>query len=99
MDQQLNQQNQKVMPSSYLALSIIAAFFCLPLAIPAIIKATKVELLWNQGRYNEAEEASKGAKMWSIIALAMYGVSMLLLVLFYVLYFFIVVGAAVASEM
>ena len=57
MDQQLNQQNQKVMPSSYLALSIIASFFCWPFAIPAIINASKVESLWYQGQYNEAVEA------------------------------------------
>ena len=99
MDQQLNQQNQKVMPSSYLALSIIASFFCWPFAIPAIINASKVESLWYQGQYNEAVESSKSAKKWSIIAFVMYGVSIILLILFYVLYFVIVLGAAVASEM
>lgn len=99
MDQQLNQQNQKVMPSSYLALSIIASFFCWPFAIPAIINASKVDRLWYQGQYNEAVEASKSAKMWSIIALVMYGFSMLLLILIYVLYFVIVLGATFASEM
>ena len=55
--------------------------------------------MWYQGQYNEAVEASKSAKKWSIIAFVMYGVSIILLMLFYVLYFVIVLGAAVASEM
>lgn len=99
MDQQFNQQSPMVQPNTYLALSIISAFFCWPFAIPAIINASKVDRLWYQGQYNEAVEASKSAKMWSIIAFVMYGVSMILLILIYVLYFVIVLGATFASEM
>lgn len=55
-------------PDSYLVWAILTTLFCcLPTGIYAIIKATKVESLWLQGRYAESLQASNDAKRWSII--------------------------------
>lgn len=41
---------------------------CLPLGIVAILKSNKVDNLWAMGKYEEAQAASKDAKMWTLIA-------------------------------
>lgn len=53
-------------PKSYLTESILATLFCcLPLGVIGIISASKVESLYNQGRYAEAEYASADARRWT----------------------------------
>jgi hypothetical protein len=41
----------------------------MPFGVVSIVKAAKVDALWYQGRYDEAEEASTSAKTWGIIAM------------------------------
>jgi hypothetical protein len=59
----------QAMPKKYLVESILATIFCcLPLGIAGIVFSSKVESLWRSGAYAEAQEASRKAKMFSMIA-------------------------------
>jgi len=59
-------------PDSYLALSIISTIVCcLPIGIVSIIYATKVNSLYEDGHYNEANRASKNAKTWGLVSIGM----------------------------
>lgn len=57
-------------PPNNLVLAILVTILCCwPLGIPAIIFAAQVNSKFAQGDYAGAEDSSKKAKMWSIIAL------------------------------
>ncbi len=57
-------------PDTYLVWAILSTILCCwPLGIPAIVHASKVEKLWNQGDKTGAREKSEQAKMWCLIAL------------------------------
>lgn len=49
-------------PNNYLGLAIACIIFCWPLGIPSIIKASKVNQLWDKGQYDEARNASSSAR-------------------------------------
>ena len=50
---------------SYLVQAILVTFFCcMPLGIPAIIFASRVDGLIRMGNYTEAREYSNKAKLW-----------------------------------
>jgi hypothetical protein len=70
-------------PYNYLIHAIIATLCCcLPGGIVAIIYATKVNSLWDQGDYEGARAAASTAKMWvnlSAIAFVIYVVVVLVL--------------------
>ena len=54
-------------PDNYLLWAILTTICCcLPLGIVAIVKAAKVNGLHRGGFYEEAEQASKEAKKWTI---------------------------------
>ncbi|MGY0234686.1 CD225/dispanin family protein [Longispora urticae] len=53
---------------NYMVWSILTIFLFWPLAIPAIINASKVNGLLAAGDYAGAQEASAGAKKWAKIA-------------------------------
>ncbi len=56
-------------PDSLLIWSILSTVLCcLPLGIVAIVYSTKVDSLWAQGAYQEAEQAAKNAKTWCILS-------------------------------
>ncbi len=56
-------------PDNYLVFAIITTVLCcLPLGIVSIIHSTKVDNLWNSGRYAEATAASNQAKQFAIYA-------------------------------
>ena len=56
-------------PDNYLVWSILVTVVCcLAGGIVAIIYSSKVNSLWDQGRYNEAIEASSTAKTWCIVS-------------------------------
>lgn len=74
---------------NYLVQSIISIFCCWPLAIPAIIFATQVNSKLQAGDYAGAVDASKKAKMFSTIAIAIG------LVGFVIWLILVLVGAAV----
>lgn len=52
-----------------MTMSIVAIFLCWPLAIPAIINASKVNPLLQQGDYAGAQTAATESKKWSKLAL------------------------------
>lgn len=69
-------ENKPKRPSSYLALAIISTILCcLPLGIVSIVYATKVNSLYEDGKYSEAQSASNKAKTWGLIsaAIALFG--------------------------
>jgi uncharacterized membrane protein len=71
-------------PNSYLALAIISTILCcLPAGIVSIIYSTKVNSLYEDGKYDEAMSASRNAKTWGIVSvvIALFGW------VFYVLFF------------
>ena len=79
-------QQQPVKPDSNMILAILSTLFCcLPTGIYAIILANKVDKLYYAGQYDEAEEASQGAKKWSIIGAVFAVVGIIIYVVFFVL--------------
>lgn len=57
-------------PNNYLVWTILTTILCcLPLGIPGIVYATKVEKLWNAGDRAGAQNAAEQAKMWCFISL------------------------------
>ena len=57
-------------PTSYLVLAILSTIFCcLPFGIVSIVMASKVDNLWNAGRYMESQDASRKARNWAIAAI------------------------------
>lgn len=57
------------MPDTWLAWAICATILCcLPFGIVAIVYASKVSSKYQQGLYEEAEQASKNAKTWTIVS-------------------------------
>ena len=62
--------NNDQCPDNYLVWAILSTILCCwPLGIPAIIHATKVEKLWNEGNKTEAKQRAEKAKTWCFIAL------------------------------
>lgn len=52
-------------PNNYLAESILVTLFCcMPFGVMGIIKAARVGSLYSQGRYQEAQNASRSAWKW-----------------------------------
>jgi hypothetical protein len=60
--------NPGMKPQNYLVWAIISIFLFWPLAIPAIINANKVDNMWTMGQYADAQEASRKAKQFSLLA-------------------------------
>lgn len=66
----VNSQPTGPKPTSYLALAILVTIFCcLPFGIVSIVKAAKVDSLWNSGKYLESQDASRKARNWAIAAI------------------------------
>ena len=57
-----------------MTMSIVAIFLFWPLAIPAIINASKVHPLLQQGDYAGAQAAAAESKKWSKLALIIGGI-------------------------
>ena len=54
---------------TYLAQSILVTLCCcLPVGIPAIVYASRIDNLMRMGQYAEAQECSRKAKMWCWIS-------------------------------
>ncbi len=61
---QIHQHTDEPIPS-YMVQAILVTFFCcMPLGIPAIIFASRVDGLIRMGNYTEARECSNKAKLW-----------------------------------
>lgn len=66
-------------PPSNLVWGILTTVFCcLPFGIASIVFAARVDGLWQAGQYAEAQEASRKARLFAIVAA---GVSAALIVL------------------
>ena len=75
-----------VRPDSHMTKAIVRMFFFWPLAIAALVNATKVESLWNQGATTEALVASRRADSfgtWSIV------LGVIIPIVYFVVYFII----------
>jgi hypothetical protein len=79
-----------------MTMSIVSIFLFWPLAIPAIINASKVNTLLQQGDYAGAQAASVESKKWSklalIIGLVAWGISILCCIIY-----IIALGAAATN--
>lgn len=53
-------------PRSYMWVAIVAFIGIIPLAIVAVIKASMVGRLWNEGKYEQAEAQSRSVLKWAI---------------------------------
>ena len=73
-----------------MTMSIVSIFLFWPLAIPAIINASKVNPLVQQGDYAGAQAAAAESKKWSrlalIVGLIWYGVVLVCCVLYFVVF-------------
>jgi len=79
-------QQRPFKPDSNMVWAILTTIFCcLPTGIYAIILASKVDGLYYAGRYDEAKEASNGAKKWSFIGCVLAIIGFLLYVIFFIL--------------
>ncbi|WP_412541582.1 CD225/dispanin family protein [Longispora sp. K20-0274] len=67
------QPNQPPQIDNNMTMSIISIFLFWPLAIPAIINASKVNGFLAAGDYASAQQASTDSKKWSKIALIVGG--------------------------
>ncbi len=73
-------------PDNNLVWAILATVMCcLPLGVVAIIKSSKVDQLWYQGRHEEAIKAAEDAKKWSIYSAVSIGIIVVLYILFAVI--------------
>lgn len=74
------QQEKPQKPENYLPWTIVATLLCcIPIGIVAIMYANRVDSTWNNGKYAEAEDFSKKAKMWLWIAVGTGAVSYMFL--------------------
>lgn len=61
---------QREKPDNWLVWAILSTVLCcLPLGVVSIIYAAKVDNLWAAGQYDEAEKASKNARLFFFLAL------------------------------
>lgn len=80
-------------PENNLVWAILSTVLCcLPLGIVAIIKASKVDQLWYQGRHQEAIKAAEDAKKWSIYSAVSVGILVILYIVF-AIFIIIIEGA------
>ena len=81
--------------TAYLVWSIIVTIFCcLPLGIPGIVFASKIDKLAAMGDLAGAQDAAKKSKMFSIIGAIVGVVVIVVTIIFYVA----VIGAAVGGS-
>ena len=64
-----NAKAEKLCPNTDLGRSILVSFFCWPLAMPAILNASKVTTKFLQGDYESAARCSRKARKWSTFAI------------------------------
>jgi hypothetical protein len=80
----MEQINKPEPPPNYLALSIITTLFCCQIfGIISIIYAAQVNSKYMSGDYAGAESASKNAKNWSLAAIALGVLAILITLLFF----------------
>jgi hypothetical protein len=89
----MNESNPGPPPENNLVWAILATVMCcLPLGIVALLKANKVDHLWYQGRYEEAQKAADDAKKWSIYSAVSVG--LIVIIYFIIIFFAIIIESA-----
>jgi hypothetical protein len=78
-----------------MTMSIVSIFLFWPLAIPAIINASKVNTLVQQGDYAGAQAAAAESKKWSKLALIIGLIGWAVGILCCILYIFVIAAASV----
>lgn len=81
-------------PNNHLAMAIISTLICcLPAGVVSIVYASQVNSKFMAGDYEGAERASKNAKTWWIVSLAVAALGIITMLAIYGLAFF----AAIAT--
>lgn len=66
-------------PTTYFGWAVVCAIFCfMPLGVVGVVKALQVKPRWLQGDWIGAENASRAAKRWCLVAAAVWPGSALL---------------------
>jgi len=90
-------QPQQPQVDNNMTMSIVAIFLFWPLAIPAIINASKVNPLVAAGDFTGAQTAAAESKKWSKLAL-MVGIGWYVIVcICCAIYFFVIASSAATS--
>tara|TARA_R110001632_G_scaffold58548_2_gene142493 strand:+ start:9543 stop:9812 length:270 start_codon:yes stop_codon:yes gene_type:complete len=77
-------------PQNYLVFAILTTILCcLPTGIVSIVYAAKVNTLYADGKFNEADAAAKSAKTWAIVSAVLFAIGIIL--------YFLVFAAIFAS--
>jgi hypothetical protein len=82
-----------------MTMSIVSIFLFWPLAIPAIINASKVNPLLQQGDYAGAQAAAAESKKWSKLALIIGIIGWIVGIICCVVYFVVLASAATSSSL
>ena len=80
-----------------MTMSIVSIFLFWPLAIPAIINASKVNPLLQQGDYPGAQAAAAESKKWSKLALIVGLIWYAVVIVCCVIYFVVIAAAATST--
>ena len=85
---------QPPMPiKNHLGWAIAGLLLFWPLGIPALVKCVEVAPLWYQGDYRGAEDSSRAAKSWGkagvIAGAVLYGLLIVLMIVYVVFIFFL----------
>lgn len=71
-------------PDSNMVLAILSTVLCcVPTGIYAIILSNRVDTLYYEGKYKEAEYAAEDSKKWSIIGLVLAFIIYLIIFIIY----------------
>jgi hypothetical protein len=81
-----------------MTMSIVSIFLFWPLAIPAIINASKVNPMLQQGDYAGAQAAAAESKKWSKLALIIGLISWAVSIICCIIYFVVLASAASSSS-
>ncbi|MDN6310421.1 MAG: CD225/dispanin family protein [Flavobacteriaceae bacterium] len=89
------EQERTTPPNNHLAMAIISTLICcLPAGVVSIVYASQVNSKFIAGDYQGAERASKNAKTWWIISLAVAAAGIIIMLAIYGIAFI----AAIASS-
>ena len=90
-------QGQPPQVDNNMTMSIVSIFLFWPLAIPAIINASKVNPLLQQGDYAGAQSAAAESKKWSKLALIIGLIGWAVGIICCIIYV-VVLGASLSSS-
>lgn len=81
-------------PDNFLVWAILSTVMCcVPFGVVAIIYSNQVDSLWLSGRYDEAEEALRKAKMWTYISAGSGAALIIGLIIFYIIMFIVAINS------